>query len=60
MNSKYISIILAAVEIKCPLCKFTCNKKTNCFRSRSRYNLRKHLQKEHTEAEVEKYVRKIL
>ena len=60
MNSKSISIILSAIKIQCPLCKYTCNVKSNTFNCRSRYTLRMHLNKNHTPAEIDKYAKKII
>lgn len=60
MKAGNITIVMSAIEMKCPLCRFTCNRKIDYFKFRSRYNLRKHLNKEHTDEEIEKYVNKIL
>lgn len=60
MNVSQINIIISSVEVNCPLCNFSCNLKKNIFRCRSRTTLRNHLQKEHTESEIENYVKKIL
>lgn len=60
MNAKNIEIILNLVTVKCPLCKFTCKVKRNVFKCRERYSLRHHLHKEHTELEIEKYVKRKL
>tara|TARA_R100001530_G_scaffold129397_1_gene99695 strand:- start:711 stop:905 length:195 start_codon:yes stop_codon:yes gene_type:complete len=51
MRDMLISTLLISITMKCPLCKET---------FRNKFNVRKHLHKEHTESEAEKYLMKIL
>lgn len=64
MKPGSIQIIMDSIEINCPLCTFICNSKRNdnrtTFKFKKRYTLRMHLNKDHTENEIEKYIKKFL